>query len=420
MIALADCNNFFVSCERVFRPDLAGRAVVVLSNNDGCAVSRSNEAKALGIKMGQPLYQFAQLVDSGKVTVFSSNFILYGDMSRRVQTVLRRAAPQIEVYSIDESFLNLDAMDPATDFDSWAKQLSRSCRRNTGIPVSVGVAPTKTLAKIASKLCKQYPKLSGGCYMHTSDQIEKVLRSFPIDDVWGIGRRYSKRFKEYGIDSAWKFAQCSEAWVRREMGVSGLRTWRELRGEPCIDFEHNVVAKKQICVSRSFATELADFDELARNVSLFASMVCEKLRRQHSAAYMVTLFLFTNRHKQSQPQQYQFNSASFAIATDSTIEVCRVVSHLLKESVRSGYSYKKAGVIVSELVPKDEVQGGLFDSVDRSKHDRLMETVDRVNRQSGHLAVGVASQSTAGIKMNRCHLSPQYTTRLSDILVVKV
>ena len=253
MYALADCNNFFVSCERVFRPDLEGKAVVVLSNNDGCAVSRSNEAKKLGVKMGQPLFEFKHLVQSGAVTVFSSNYVLYGDMSHRVQLVLRSAAPAIEIYSIDESFMDLTGMEHS-DLDLWAKNLSAKCRKDTGIPISVGVAPTKTLAKIASKLCKQYPKTRGGCYMHHIQDIEKVLKKLPLEDIWGIGRRYSARFKNYyGLTTAYDFYMKDEAWVHSEMGITGVRTWRELHSIPSIFFEDAPQTRKQIMVSRSFS-----------------------------------------------------------------------------------------------------------------------------------------------------------------------
>ena len=243
MYALADCNNFFVSCERLFRPDLNGRPVIVLSNNDGCAIARSNEAKALGIRMGAPFFKISDIVKRHDVAVFSGNMELYGDMSRRVQQTLMEFAPAIERYSIDEAFLDLRGM-PDTDFDALAKEISRRCLRDTGIPVSVGIAPTKTLAKIASKLCKQYPKLHGGCYMHREQDIEKVLRKFPVTDVWGIGRRFSKHLTERGVTTAFEFASLSKEWVQGLMGTTGLRTWRELHGEACIDFEAGFQAKQ--------------------------------------------------------------------------------------------------------------------------------------------------------------------------------
>ena len=275
MFALADCNNFFVSCERVFRPDLARRAVVVLSNNDGCVVSRSNEAKQLGIKMGEPLFRIRHLVDSGEVVAFSGNMELYGDMSRRVRSVLEECAPAIEVYSIDEAFLDLRGVE-GVDFDAFAKNLSARCYKLTSIPISVGVAPTKTLAKIASKLCKSYPKLCGGCYMHRPQDIEKVLRKFPIEDVWGIGRRTTAKLQRRGVKTAYDFTQMDEDVVLALFGVTGHRTWRELRGEACIEFEDCVEPRQSVTVSRSFAKEIYDRGELCEQIANFASSVAAK------------------------------------------------------------------------------------------------------------------------------------------------
>lgn len=422
MFALADCNNFFASCERVFRPDLEGRPVVVLSNNDGCAIARSNEAKKLGIKMGQPYFEFKSLVEKGLVTVFSSNFLLYGDMSSRVKAVLSKAAPSIEVYSIDESFLDLRGMDGIGDFDydRWAKDLSARCRKCTGIPVSVGVAPTKTLSKIASKLCKQYPKLHGGCYMHTREQIEKVLKKFPIDDIWGIGRRYSERFKNYyGINYAIDFYNQTEEWVRSLMGVTGLRTWKELHSIPSIEFENTPPAKKQIMVSRSFASEISDISELSAQVSTFCSMAVEKLRKQHSSCSSAIVFVRTNIFKNNVQQQFEQKLVTFPVATNSTIEINASLMPALKSIFKEGYKYKKAGVLLSDIVSEDEVQLSIFDNIDRDKHSRLMATIDNINHKSGHCTIGPASQSFDGIKMHREHLSPCYTTDWNDIMVVK-
>ena len=281
MFALADCNNFFVSCERLFRPDLNGRPVIVLSNNDGCAIARSNEAKALGIQMGAPLFKIKDIVKREGVTIFSGNMALYGDISHRVQLTLQEFSPSIEKYSIDEAFIDLRGMEEQ-DLDALAKEISRRCLRNTGIPVSVGIAQTKTLAKIASKLCKSYPKLQGGCFMHRPQDIEKVLKRTPIEDVWGIGRRYSKRLHEMGIHTAYEFTQCNADWVRSLMGIGGERTWRELRGEACIEFEDGVQHKQSICTSRSFSSEIYDLKELQRQVAKFTSMTAEKLRKQQS------------------------------------------------------------------------------------------------------------------------------------------
>ena len=342
MYALADCNNFFVSCERLFRPDLNGRPVIVLSNNDGCAIARSNEAKALGIGMGAPLFKIADIVRRNHVVVFSGNMALYGDISRRVQQTLMEFTPAIERYSIDEAFLDLRGMETA-DFDALAKEISRRCLRNTGIPVSVGIAPTKTLAKIASKLCKRYPKLRGGCYMYRPEDVEKVLLRFPVEDVWGIGRRFSKRLIELGIKTAYDFTTLSPEWVRAQMSVTGMRTWRELRGEACIGFEDGFQAKQSICTSRSFATEIYEFDALAEQVAKFASMTAEKLRRQHSACNQMTVFAWTNRFKEDWTSN-RGNSCvtAFETATDSSIEMVKASRAALGEIFARGCGYKKA------------------------------------------------------------------------------
>lgn len=419
MYALADCNNFFVSCERVFRPDLEGKAVVVLSNNDGCAVSRSNEAKKLGIKMGQPLFEFRELVDSGLVTVFSSNFYLYGDMSKRVQATLSRFSPSLEVYSIDESFINLTGLEN-TDLDKWAKHVSFECRRCTGIPVSVGVAPTKTLAKIASKLCKQYPKTMGGCYMHRPEDIEKVLKRFPVEDIWGIGRRYAKRFRNYfGINTASDFVSMGESWVGTEMGISGIRTWKELQGIPCIDFEDTPADRKQIMVSRSFSRDMYGLQEISEQVSLFCSIAVDKLRRQRSCCSSATVFAVSNRFRENAGQYTGSRLVSFFVPTDSLMEINSSLMRALRDLFRQGIGYKRAGVILQDIVSADAVQPCIFDDVDREKHDRLMKALDTINRRNGKNAIGVASRSLDGIKMHREHLSPSYTTELDDMIVVK-
>lgn len=418
MYGLADCNNFFVSCERVFRPDLQGKPVIVLSNNDGCAVARSNEAKALGIKMGVPLFQVRDIVEKHGVTVFSSNYALYGDMSNRVQTTLRQMVPAVEVYSIDEAFLDLRGLEH-TDLDALAKNISSVCKRNTGIPVSVGIAPTKTLAKIASKLCKQYPKLRGGCYMHRPQDMEKVLRKFPIEDVWGIGRRYSKRLKAYGVNTAWDFTQLEPRWIQQEMGVVGMNIWNELRGKPSIEFETHIQDKQQICVSRSFSKEIYDFEALAEQVSLFTSMACEKLRKQKSACHYVLVFLLTNRHKESAPQHMEGRTIAFPVGTDSTLEINESVLKALRAMYKQGYGYKKAGAILSGIIPKASVMPDMFDTVDRQKHDHLMSVVDTINAKNGHSGVYFASQSLEGIRMNRQHLSQRFTTEWDEIITVK-
>lgn len=418
MYGLADCNNFFVSCERVFRPDLNGRPVIILSNNDGCVISRSNEAKRIGIKMGQPFYQLKQTIRRYDVTVFSSNYILYGDMSKRVQMTLQSLVPATEVYSIDESFLDLRGIELGK-LDDLGHHISYVVQRNTGIPISVGIAPTKTLAKIASKLCKQYPKLKGSCYMHRSEDIEKVLKKFPIEDVWGIGRRFSAMLKSRNILTAYDFTQMPMSLVQSLMHVGGVKTWRELRGEPCVEFEEQGRDKQQITVSRSFSKELSDVHDIQQQVALFTSMAAEKLRKQGSVCHDIIVFMFTNRHREDKPQQFVNRLVHLPVATDSTIELVNVASATAAELVQYPYEYKKAGVILSEITPKSAVQTVLFDEVDHEKQDRLMRAMDAINKKQGARSVVVASAGFGGIRMNREHLSPNYTTEWGEILEVK-
>lgn len=414
MFALADCNNFFVSCERVFRPDLERRPVIVLSRNDGCAIARSNEAKALGIKMGDPLFKIRNVVERNNIAIFSTNMALYADFSRRVRAVLREAAPHIEVYSIDEAFLDMRGVEDV-DFDDFAKQLSRRCRRLTGIPISVGVAPTKTLAKIAAELCKSYPKLRGGCFMHRPEDIDKVLRRWPVEDVWGIGRRTAPRLKASGIVTAYDFKRLDEAWVRRRMGVVGVRTWRELNAIPAIGFEALADAKQSICNSRSFSTEIYDRAVLMEQVAKFAALTAEKLRSQHSVCSHLTVFAATNRFREDEVQQYGHICVPMAEPTASSLDIVRTAREALNEIFVAGVGYKRAGVIASGIVPESGVAVSMFDREHQERHQRLMSVLDDINRRAGAGSVIVAAEGLTEVKANSAHRSPRYTTRWSDI-----
>ncbi|MBO7603705.1 MAG: Y-family DNA polymerase [Bacteroidales bacterium] len=420
MFALADCNNFFASCERVFRPDLNGRPVIVLSNNDGCAVARSNEAKALGIKMGAPYFKIRDIVEKNDVAVFSSNFALYGDMSARVQEVLRGFAPSVEQYSIDEAFLDFRGM-RIDDFDALAKEISRRCRQMTAIPVSVGIAPTKTLAKIASKLCKQYPKLRGGCFMHRPEDIEKVLRRFPVSDVWGIGRRSAAKLAGMNIKTAWEYTRLPETAVRNLFALPGWRTWNELRGTPSIEFEDMIEPRQSICVSRSFTKEISDAPLLCEQVANFAEGVVRKLREQHSLALEMAVFAFTNRFKENAPQTF---SSSVKVFADATSEHRIIVSAAVKatrELFRAGFGYKKAGVVITRLVQECDYVKSLFsDEKAEAKEEKLSESIDAINRNFGRGAILFGVQGDGRIKMSREHQSPHYTTLWRDIPKVSV
>lgn len=418
MYGLADCNNFYVSCERVFDPSLAQRPVIVLSNNDGCVIARSNEAKRLGIKMGTPYFKLRKIIRDYDVAVFSSNFVLYGDMSRRVMNILKRLVPATQIYSIDEAFLDFTGMDEAR-LGNLGHEISHTVKRYTGIPVSLGIAPTKTLAKIASKLCKQYPKLDGCCYMYRSEDIEKVLRKFPVEDVWGIGNRRAEFLRTSGIKTAWDFTRMPSQWVRKHMSVIGVRTWKELHAEPCIGFEEMPATKKQIATTRSFDRNIDDFEELHRRIAQYTASCAEKLRKQQSICGQISLFILTDRHNENIPQHYENRLIKLPVATDDTLELTKYASELLGRIFRNGHAYKRAGVTLSDIQPKSGLQCDLFESADRKKQDSLMSVIDKLNAAYGRHKVVTAAEGFEPFKMNRNHLSQQYTTDWQQIIRVK-
>ena len=420
MFALADCNNFFASCERVFRPDLQEKPVIVLSNNDGCAIARSNEAKALGIKMGAPLFKIRHLVERHGIAVFSGNMALYGEMSQRVRWVLGEFAPSVEVYSIDEAFLDLRGMDNI-DFDSYAKEISARCWKMTSIPVSVGIAPTKTLAKIASKLCKQYPKLRGGCYMHRPQDIEKVLRKYPIEDVWGIGRKSVAKLHERYVKTAYDFISLPQTAVRKLMGITGVRTWKELQGIPCIEFEDGIEAKQSICVSRSFSTEIYDLKELQEQIANFASDMAEKLRKQHSVTSEVTVFAYTNRFKENLPQTHSSALVTFTTPTAEQRTIVAGAVHATCDLFRNGYGYKKAGVIATGIMDQSDMMQSMFEDTEEIEREhKITSALDAINSTFGAGTVKLAVQGSGHIKSTRENQSPHYTTRWTDLPKVSV
>ena len=415
MYALADCNNFFASCERVFRPELNGRPVIVLSNNDGCAVARSNEAKALGVKMGDPYFKLKPLIESNGIAVFSSNFALYGDMSRRVQEVLRTYSPAVEPYSIDECFLNLSGMD-GMDFDSLAKRISRDCWKQTSIPVSVGIAPTKTLAKIASKLCKRYPKLRGGCYMYRPEDIEKVLRKFPAEDVWGIGRRSMRKLEGMGVKSAWDFTQLPETTVRTLFHLPGFLTWKELRGISCVEFEDMIEPKQSICVSRSFSHDVTSLQEFTEQITTFAGKAVEKLRAQHSFVGEMIVFAITNRFKEYLPQTSGGHFVTFPEATQDYRKVVVAAAEAARFLFRDGYAYKKGGVVFTRIEQLEAHVPSLFtDHATNDRDERLSGAIEAINKTLGPGSVLFGVQGDGRFHMTQEHKSPHYTTLWRDI-----
>ena len=423
LFGLADCNNFYCSCERVFHPDLMGKPVVVLSNNDGCVIARSEESKALGIKMGDVFYQVKDKLEQNEVAVFSSNYNLYGDMSRRVMSLLSKYSPKIDVYSIDEAFLDLSGMGTSDELTDYCKKMVRYIGKGTGIPISLGIAPTKTLAKMASKFAKKHKGYQGVCLIDNNEKREKALKLFPVEDVWGIGYRSVEKLNYYGIKTAWDLIQKSESWIRKELTVTGVRTWKELRGESCISIEE-LPHKKSICTSRSFAEQglnkLADVEEAVAN---FAAQCSRKLREQHTVCSSITIFAHTSRFREDLPQSYIYRTVQLTVPTNDHQELVSVAVKMLRDDWKDGdsYFYKKAGVIVWGISRDNAIQTNLFDTVNREKQAALAKAIDEINRKNGHNKIRVAVQGNEkGWQLKKEYISKQYTTNLDDVIVLKV
>ena len=414
MYILVDCNNYFCSCERVFNPSLEGKPVIVLSNNDGCAISRSNEAKALGIKMGANFFEIESLIRQHDVQVFSTNFVLYADMSMRVKGLLSNFCPEQENYSIDENFLCFNGLE-RFDLKGYCTKIAETVKQGTGIPVSIGVAPTKTLAKVANKYAKKYPGYKSVCVIDTEEKRIAALRNLEIGDVWGIGRQHTKRLTEIGIKMAYDFTQMPRAWVRKNMTVIGERTWRELLGEPCIQMETVQPDKQSIMVSRSFGKMISDLETLGEAVSNYSSMVAAKLRTQKSCTKCLLVFVDTNPYREDLAQYGRHIVINLPVATNSTAEIIRYALDGLRTIYRPNYLYKKAGVMAMDICPQNAVQANLFDTVDREKDKRLMGVLDNVNNRYGRntLKMAVMGDGKAW-KIKQERLSPCYTTRMKD------
>lgn len=422
LFGLADCNNFFCSCERVFHPELHDKPVVVLSNNDGCIIARSEESKQLGLKMGVPLYQARNIIEDNHIAVFSSNYTLYGSLSNRVMSLLAHYTPQLTQYSIDEAFLDLSDMGDSAQMKTYGEQMVAKIKKSTGIPISLGIAPTKTLAKIASKYAKKYAGYKGCCMIETDEKREKALAGFDVSDVWGIGRHLRKTLDYYSIHTAADFVQKSESWIRSKFNVSVVRTWKELHGISCIDVEE-LPEKKTICTSRSFADQgITEFPILEEAVANFAAACANKLRRQTCSCQGITVFAYTSRFRTDQPQHVIHQSVTLPIATQSSAEIVGWAVKLLRANYPSNhtFAYKKAGVLLWDIIPQQQVQQDLFDTIDRQKQASLMKAIDAINRKNGHDQIRVAVQGTSvryGLK--REYLSKQYTTNINDIIVAK-
>lgn len=422
MFGLVDCNNFYCSCERVFNPALRTSPVVVLSNNDGCVIARSNEAKALGIEMGAPFYKVKEFLKHNKVAVFSSNYTLYGDMSRRVMMLLAGFTPALAQYSIDEAFISLSSFGEGEALRSYGGQIVSTIGRGTGIPVTLGIGPTKTLAKVAAKYGKRYNGYGGVCLIDTEERRVKALKGLAVADVWGIGRRTAKELEYYGVRTAWDFTQRSEGWVRRKLTVTGVRTWRELQGESCIDIEEQS-GKKSICTSRSFPDRgLSRLGPLEEAVAHFASSCSRKLREQDCCCCAVTVFAYTSRFRTDAPSNAINCTVTLTVPTNDLRELVSVSVGALRSQWNSSatFFYKKAGVIVWNICPSGAVQGDLFDTIDRAKQARLAAAIDAINRKNGYNTVKVAVQGTDDSwRMKHEYESGKYTTNIDDVIKVR-
>lgn len=422
MVALVDCNSFFCSVEKVFHPGLAGKPVVVLSNNDGCIVALTPEAKAVGLRRGDPIFKVRHIVDQCHVAVFSTNMYLYAAMSKRVTSILRKSVCHVENYSIDESFCDLQGYDDHFDLESMMRGIARKIKLWTDIPVSVGVAPTKTLAKMGSKFAKQYAGYHGVCMIDSDDKRRKALRLFDLADVWGIGRGTLERLNYYGISTPLEFADKSASWVKARFTKPGQQTWRELNGEPCIDTAE-VARKKTICTSRSFGNMVGGLDSLKAAVATFAGSCANKLRGEGSGATSVTVFLCSNRFRDDLEQYGNAASARLLTPTSDTMEITNAALSILARIFRKGIMYKKAGVIVGDIVSISPLQANLFDPIaNRPQRARLMRAMDELNHRYGlkTLRLAVEGEDKQPWKVRCEHRSPNYLTNINEILTIRV
>lgn len=412
LVALVDCNNFYASCERVFNPKLQKRPVVVLSNNDGCIIARSNEAKVLGIPMGAPLFKYRQLINQHRIAVCSSNYTLYGDLSQRVMETLGHFSPHLQVYSIDEAFMLLDP----SDCELIARQARKTVLQWVGIPVSIGIAPTKTLAKVANHVAKKDLAHNGVCALYSAAEAQKVLSELPVTEIWGIGSRTGRLLARYGIRTALQFAQADDTWIRKHTKVTGLRTALELRGQPCIPLEEAPPSKKSICSSRSFGKPINTLKELCEATSAYAARAAEKIRKQKCLASFITVFAVLH------PFDLHLSSSiriTLPEPTNFTPHLISYAKYAIEQLYRPQATYRKVGILLEGLVPENNYQPSLS-STPNPNQTELMTLVDSLNKQYGRKVVKFAAE---GINptwtMQRKHCSPRYTTHWQELLAVR-
>jgi len=419
MFALIDCNNFYVSCERVFNPRLNNKPVIVLSNNDGCAISRSNEAKELGIPMGAPAFKYEKVFQKNNVEVFSSNFPLYGDMSSRVMSILSKYTPNIEIYSIDEAFLKFEGFENY-DLQSYCEEIKKTVLKWTGIPVSIGVAPTKALAKVANRISKKFPNQTKGVYIiHSEEKRIKGLKWLKIEDVWGIGFKHAERLKNIKINTAYDFINLEDSWVRKNMSVVGLRLKKELEGKSVLDLEEVRSPKKAIATTRSFEGTITDYEKVKERISTFAICCAEKLRSQNSNCNSIYVFVKSNKFQKNRPQYRNGILITIPFSTNSNIIISKYAIEGLKRIFKEGIGYKKAGTIVMGLDSSQNHQLNLFKN-ENPRHKYLMKAIDHIQKKEGQSKIKLASQDLRKRwKMKQEKLSPNYTCKVNEIIRVK-
>lgn len=422
MYALVDCNNFYASCERVFQPQLNGKPIVILSNNDGCIISRSDEAKALGIPMGAPEFKVRQELKEKNILVFSSNYPLYGDLSNRVMKILEGFTPHVEPYSIDEAFLNFDGFKSDFDFTDYGLQMKRRILKWISIPVCIGFGESKALSKVANKIARKFPNQTKGVYViDTEEKRIKALKWTKIEDVWGIGFRLKKKMKTKGIHTAYDFTLSqNESFIKTVMGVTGLRLKSELEGKSVLKLDDPTEDKKSIAITRMFKTKLTDFDEIKERVSTFATVCAEKLRKQHSCCHSIIVMLVKDKHHKNDGSRIYFSQMeALPFASNSSLTISNTAVSILKKVYQEGERYSKAGVIVTGIIPENQKQFHLFEE-ENPKHLKLMKVIDEFHAKTGERKIRLGSQDLQHTwKMKQEHLSPKYTTDFKEILKVK-
>jgi DNA polymerase V len=416
VFALVDCNNFYASCERVFDPSLKRRPIVVLSNNDGCIVARSNEVKALDIPMGVPFFEYKAVIEKHNVSVFSSNYQLYGDMSQRVMDSLRLFAPDMEVYSIDEAFLRLDHLQPRNLYE-YCKTIRAKVIQWTGIPVSIGIGPSKVLAKVANRVAKKQTD-DGVFDIRSQKTQDEILKTLDVEKIWGIAGRWAERLGRMGIEKASELRDASPTIIRKHLSVVGERLLRELKGHSCIDLE-DIQPRKNIMSSKSFGTLLTKKEPMEEALANYAARACEKLRQQNSRAQAVYVFVQTNGFRETDKQYSNALTCTLTIPTSDTRIIIEAAKFCLNRIYKQGYRYKKTGIMLLDLIPASLEQKHLFVNFDHRPGDHLMELVDRINKDHGPDTLFFGAQGVTREWKMRCGLrSPRYTTQWDELLMV--